>query len=64
MQGSHLINDAAKGPDIRLLIVLRFVYLFRAHVIRCAYMCVGKLRLLVHHTCEAKVTDLHIAIRI
>lgn len=52
---SHLVREAAKGPDVTLFIILLLINLFRAHVVRCAYVSLGIHAALIEHASKAKV---------
>ena len=34
----HFISETTQAPYVTLLVILLFVYLLRAHVVRCAYI--------------------------
>lgn len=55
-EGCHLVSDAAKGPDVTLLIVLEVVDLLGAHIVGSANMGLGKNGLLVHHARQTEVS--------
>ena len=54
----HLVDEAAKGPDVALFVVLLFVDLLRTHVVGGADVGLGVHRAVVHDPGEAKVAQL------
>lgn len=58
VQVSHLVDDAPKGPNIALFIILTFVYLLRAHIERSAYVGLGIYRLVTYGFSKTKVPEL------
>ena len=63
-QGRHLVDDAAKRPDVALFIVLLIVDLLWAHVVRCANVGLGKHGLLIHNSGEAEITQFSVSLTI
>ena len=63
-QREHLVDDAARRPDITLLIVALLLNLLWAHVVRCADMGVGKDRLVAHHPAQPEIAQLHVLVRV
>ena len=61
-ESCQLVNDAPKRPNVTLLIVLGVVDLLWAHIVRRANMSVSKLRFAIHHSGQAKVSYLHVAV--
>lgn len=64
MQCCSLIDYTPKRPYITLVIVFAFINLLWRHVVRRTYVSVSELGFFIHHSSQAKITYLHIAIGI
>ena len=63
-EGSDLVDDATRGPDVRFFIVLLIVDLLGAHVVRSTNMSISKHRILIHNPRESKIPKFNILLRI
>ena len=63
-EGCHLVYDAAKGPDVALLVVLLLVYQLWTHIVGCANMSVSKHGVLIHDTGETEVAQFRVVSRV
>lgn len=61
-QGHHLVEDAAKGPDVRLLIVRLLLADFRRQVVRCSNGGLGTVVRVLENSCDTEISDLDLAI--
>lgn len=61
VQSCHFIYKTPERPYIALFIVFALVNLLGAHVVRSAYMGIGKLRVLIHDSGQAEISYLDIA---
>lgn len=48
-EGSNFVDDATRGPDITLLVILLVVDLLGAHVVGGSHVSVSEYRILVHN---------------
>ena len=62
MQCTKLVDYATKRPNVTFLIVFLIMNLFRRHVVRSTNVGEGKLRFLVHNSCETEVPQFNITI--
>jgi hypothetical protein len=58
----QFVNDAPERPNVTLLVVFGVIDLLWAHIVRGANMSVRELRLSIHHSGQAKVSYLDVAV--
>lgn len=54
-QSCHLIDYATQRPDVTFFVVALFVNLLGTHIVGSTHVCLGKNRVLIHHTRKSKV---------
>jgi hypothetical protein len=60
LQGHHLIEYTACGPDVCLLVIIRFVNLLWGHIVGRSHVCLCVLRFSRKDPRESKVSKLNV----
>ena len=59
-QSYNFVKQTSSRPDVRLLIILWFIYLFWTHIIRRSHICLCIFRFLGENSWQTKVSQFNI----